>query len=176
MAYFGDYFEPYGWVHPCGAVGQNDLFGYKWAEINEMAEDLLGLAVNFPYLDLIAAVSGWNEISPARYEMLRKDKNAYQYYEEEDFMENIVMGIWLHNGTIEFINPELTAKLYEKYDTLYNDFDRRMFFPSYYSDFTPNAVNRELLRKCLNVYGINDVDRVIKDKIPLGSQHKLYQA
>lgn len=164
-----------GWVHPCGAVGQNYLFGYKWAEIREMASDMLDLAENFPYLDFIIAVSWWNEMSPKRHELMMDQyiekcirnnescNDASQYYDDEDFTENIELGIWVHNGMIEFINPKLATELYGEYDRLYDGIDRRIFIPGYYNDFAPQLINRDFFRKCLNVYGIDDTDRFSED-------------
>lgn len=159
---------PHGWVHPSGAVGLNDFFVYKWARISEMAEDLTLLAGSFPYLDMFIGVSCWDEMPSERWAMCHDSlyktyTHEYKYYKVNDFTDNIVLGIWLHDKTIEFVSSERAAKLYKEYDKLYADRPYEMFYPDYYKDYEPDTVNSEFIKKCFAVYGIDDPDKFIEN-------------
>ncbi|MCM1330152.1 MAG: hypothetical protein NC253_12010 [Ruminococcus sp.] len=147
--------RPFGWVHPGGEVGQNYLFGIKWPEIREMAEALTPLVHTFPFLEFIAGISWWNEMSPARYDLMYANKSD-KFYKDDDFTDNIEMGIWVHGGIIEFVNAKKAVKLYRKYDELYNGKDYRIFYPDYYKEIEKNSINRSFAEKCFKVHGIEN--------------------
>lgn len=154
--------EYHGWVHPNGIIAQNLCSGIKLPTLDEILADLVRIAAEFPYLDMIIAVSTWSELSPVCWNMLGEN-DAYKYYDDEDFAESLEMGIWVHNGVIDVVKPKLAAELYGEYDKLYDGIDKRIFFPDYYRDFAMDRIGRDFLRKCLNVYGIDSVNEFVED-------------
>lgn len=156
------YNEHHGWAHPNGMIAQNSCSGIKLPTLDEILETLADITVGFPCLNMIIAVSIWSEISPAQWDM-PFDSEEYKYYDDADFTKSIEMGIWIHDRKIEVVRPKLATELYEEYDRLYDGTDKRRFFPDYYRDFAMDQIGRDFLRKCLNVYGVDNTDGFIED-------------
>lgn len=159
------YLFPDGWICPGGEVLQNDHFQYKWATLREAAYDFIPLAYHFPFLEMITAVTYWNEVPP---EDLREEDHSLKYfkygkkdrrffkeepYDRSNFYDNIGMGIWLHDKRVEFIAPDRTAKLYREYDIFYKD-----------KQCSPFKEDRSLTEKCLKAYGIENTQEYFDRK------------
>lgn len=166
MSYFDvahTFNDHHGWVHPNGMIAQNYCSGIKIPYLNEILEDISYVAEAFPFLDMIVAVSKWDEMSPVRWDMMWDGNDNYKYYDDEDFTDSLEMGIWIHNRMIEVVDPKRAAELYNEYDRFYDGADRRMFFPNYYRDFAMGTIGTDFLKKCLSVYGIEDADGFIEE-------------
>lgn len=162
MSYFDiahAYNEHHGWVHPDGMIAQNSSSGIKNPIIREIMEDIYGVAENYPFLDMTVAVSKWDEICPAAYNL---PVDQWKYYDDGSFADSIELGLHIHDRVIEVVRPGRAAELYEEYDRLYDSADRRKFFTDYYREYAMNAIGRGLLEKCLDVYGITDTNAFIK--------------
>lgn len=162
MSYFDiahAYNEHHGWVHPDGTIAQNSCSGIKNPIIREILEDIYGVAEGYPFLDMTVAISKWDEISPAAYNL---PVDQWKYYDDGSFADSIELGLHIHDRVIEVVGPGHAAELYEEYDRLYDGADRRKFFTDYYRDYAMNAIGRELLEKCLDVYGITDTNAFIE--------------
>ncbi len=166
------YPEKYGWVHPNGIVGSNGITA-KYPNIQELIEEWTGYLTFFPYLDLVAAISSWNELSPRKWDILfarMKQRNhashyGYEYEEDKDFLEHLQIGIWVHDGKLEILNPERTAEKYMEYEAKYAEPDHRVYVPEYYSDFQPDIVTRDYLKRCIRAYGIEDAETFLQEKV-----------
>lgn len=162
MSYFDiahAYNEHHGWVHPDGMIAQNSSSGIKNPIIREILEDIYGVAEGYPFLDITVAVSKWDEISPAAYNLSYEEQ---KYYDDRCFAGSIELGLHIHDRVIEVVGPGCAAELYKEYDRLYDGADRRKFFTDYYRDYAMNAIGRGLLEKCLDVYGITDTNAFIE--------------
>lgn len=149
----------YGWCHPSGVVGSNAITT-KYPNITEFAEEMFSWAVSFPFLDLMIAVSDWNEDpywSEAPGYQGREQQDAYEVY--ADFTDNIQIGIWLHDKTVEFMNPKNAAKKYLEYAEKYEEKDPRIYVPDYYQDRNYFPCDEEYLSKCLELLNEDKVDK-----------------
>lgn len=57
------YPKGYGWVHTDGTIGGNAIT-QKYPTVIEFVQEWLVNLMAFPYLDLVIAVTGWDEVPP----------------------------------------------------------------------------------------------------------------
>lgn len=195
----------FGWVHPNGIVGANMTL--RWyaklkEDINRMtvprkelpelpllcAEQLAGecavYAKDFPFLELVIAVTDWNEEFPERKKQREQLGKAMEKGEisDEDFdmkSEELILtdlerdgfeaavsaGVWLHDGQVEIMTADRTREKYLEYEKNFEEADKRVYLPEYYSLIDDNAVTRDFLCSCIAAYGISDPDGYIRQKI-----------
>ena len=175
----------YGWVHPNGIVGMNDsVGGYyspSWNETRKepdtemLIEEWTMYAKCFPFLDLVVAITGWDQKCPKRQE--EHDKILADYndgkitleecwaaehestfidYERNGFEDAIQIGVWVHDGTVEILNAGRACEKYLEYERLYEEPYTRIYMPEYYKRFQPDFCGDDYLYKCLRAYGIAD--------------------
>ncbi len=149
------YPSPSGWVHPDGIIGINDITG-KYPELEELIDDLLILIHYFPYLDFVMAITSWDEIPPYLWKKLSELRN-HTYDDYPDFFDNIMIGFWVHNGTIEVMSPERTAIVYSEYDKKYGEKNQKIYCPEYYMDFQPDVISDDFVKRCYNAYGVDEI-------------------
>lgn len=155
----------YGWCHPSGIIGGN-LITDKYPEIDELLRDIVVLKYAFPYLDFVMAITNWDEVSPEKYllektvgyniEALRK----LNYMEFEGFLDSIELGIWIHDDTIEFMEPGRTRAKYEEYEAKYSEPNKDIYVPEYYEDHNIFTADLAYLKRCIEAYGL-DPDKVL---------------
>ena len=152
----------YGWIHTDGTVGGNAITQkYPTAEefIDEWSENLKA----FPYLDLVIAVTEWNEIPDDVWDAdddQRRDFEAAEY--DEEFLDAIMVGIYVHNNTVEIMSPERTREKYKEYAALYEDPNRDKYRSDYYDKHGIVQVDEAYLRRCLESYEL-DPDETLKE-------------
>ena len=152
----------YGWIHTDGTVGGNAITQkYPTAEefIGEWSENLKA----FPYLDLVIAVTEWNEIPDDVWDAdddQRRDFEAAEY--DEEFLDAIMVGIYVHNNTVEIMSPERTREKYKEYAALYEDPNRDKYRSDYYDKHGIVQVDEAYLRRCLESYEL-DPDETLKE-------------
>lgn len=166
----------YGWSHPDGTIGENAIT-QRYPNFGEYLCELLSWKLAFPYLDLMIAVSGWNE-NPSyrrdamdahwhkwytphglsdkdkRLERVERDRVVYMTF--SDFCENLEIGICTHDNVIEFLNPENAARRYRDYEAKYGAADPKVYVPEYYEDRGLLICDNAYLRRCLSDYGFTD--------------------
>ena len=129
----------YGWIRPSGKICINNIL-WKYPEIIEIIEDTTPLVHHFPYLDFIIAITGWNEVSPSKWEEINKRTfyTSEQYnnlelkgYSDEEFCNAIEIGVHVHNNKIEFLNPEDTIKVYKEYSNKYEEKGKNIYSTIY---------------------------------------------
>ncbi len=96
----------------------------KYPYIGEYVDDALFIAGRLPFLDIIIAVTGWEECPDFEWDRLsahdyEKD-GPFEFHEDEwDFENNIDIGIYIHGGNVEILNPEHARAVYTEYDKKY---------------------------------------------------------
>ena len=144
----------FGWCHPSGIIGGN-LITAKYPEIDELLRDIVVLKYAFPYLDFVMAITNWNEASPKKY--LLEEKAGYSiealrklnYMEFEGFLDSIEIGIWIHDDTIEFMEPGRAREKYEEYDAKYSELNKDIYVPEYYQDHNIFTADLAYLKRCI---------------------------
>lgn len=97
----------YGWIRADGTIGANATT-QKYPTVREFIEEWYKLLYAFPYLNLIIAVTGWNE-GPWGDETVS----------EEEFCKEVAVGIYVHDRKIEILNPPNTIAKYKGYNKRY---------------------------------------------------------
>ena len=171
---FSPNFYPHSiWVRPDGLVGMNGVTG-KYPEEEEFLASILPLKEAFPYLDLMIAVSDWNEIPDYLWDLMEKsheaaennDLDLYRQYHDEydrlhtsedypDFPEHIVYGIWVHDDKVELMAPTRAREKYLEYNSLYGGKNEAIFTMDYYEENNIHPVDFEYLCRCIRSFGLN---------------------
>lgn len=138
----------YGWIHADGTIGANATT-QKYPTVREFIEEWYKLLYAFPYLDLIIAVTWWNE-GPWDDEMVS----------EEEFCKEVAVGIYVHDRKLEILNPSDTIAKYTEYNKCYGTSPEK-FEREYYERYKTEQANPEYLRKCIEAYGL-DADKMLK--------------
>ena len=184
--------DKYGWVHPNGIVGLNAIM-QKYPNTQELIDEWTVIAKNFPFLDLVIAITDWDEICLERHtardeifgsrymdktiseeEFSRRwaDIDFIDFERDDTRRENfgetfesaIEIGVWIHEGIVEIMDHRRAYEKYIEYEHLYEESDARIYMPEYYGTFQPDIVTREYLRKCLRAYGVTDPEKLISER------------
>lgn len=146
----------YGWIHADGTIGANATTE-KYPTVREFIEEWYKLLYAFPYLDLIIAVTGWNE-GPWDDEMVS----------EEEFCKEVAVGIYVHDRKLEILNPSDTIAKYKEYNKRYGTppekFEREYYKRYKIERYKIEQANPAYLRKCIEAYGL-DADKKL-GKVP----------
>lgn len=134
----------YGWCHPSGIIGLNGITD-TYPELDELIEDMLALKCAFPWLDFVAAITNWDESPP---------------YKEADFLEAVEIGIWSHDGAVEFMGPRRAREKYREYEALYGGTNQEIYKPEYYMDHNILPADVSYLKRCIETYGF-DPDEIL---------------
>lgn len=143
--------QGYGWIHGDGTVGTNSIT-QKYPTVDEFIVEWYQKLLAFPYLDLIIAVTAWNE-GPDFDEVLS----------EEEFDREIQLGIYVHDRQLEILNRSETIAKYKEYDKRYGT-PAEKFVPNYYERHKITQVDLPYLKKCIEAYGL-DADKEIPPQI-----------
>lgn len=148
----------YGWVHIDGTIGANGITD-KYPEITEFVDEWFRILKCFPYLDLVIAITDWDE-NPYGTMALDYDCNfrrdhfwEYESY-DKNFYDAVVLGIYIHDKTIEILEPTATVKKYKKYVSLYEK-KRDIYFSDYYMMHDITQVDLPYLKRCIESYDLN---------------------
>jgi len=154
----------YGWIHVDGTVGGNAIT-QKYPNEDEFLEEWSEKLRAFPYLDLVIAVTMWNEL-PNDLWCVDEGEEGWRDFEsaeyEEDFLDAIEVGVYVHDGTIEIMNPERARAQYEEYAALYESENRDKYRADYYDEHRIVQVDEDYLQRCLEKNGL-DVEVWIKE-------------
>ncbi|HIQ98700.1 MAG TPA: hypothetical protein IAB23_03365 [Candidatus Scybalocola faecavium] len=152
----------YGWIHTDGTVGLNGItqtYPNAWEFVVEWLINL----TEFPYLDLMIAVTSWNEMAPEFWEKMWEqdssvDWDDVEYSYDKDFYSHIDIGIYVHENTIELLNPQNALRMYRKYEKLHEGQEREKYQTRYYQNRHIVQVDEAFLKKCFEKYGL-DVEK-----------------
>ena len=143
----------YGWIHADGTIGANATT-QKYPTVREFIEEWYKLLYEFPYLELIIAVTWWPE-GPWGDETVS----------EEEFCKEVAVGIYVHDRKLEILNPSDTIAKYTEYNKCYGTppekFEREYYERHKYERYKTEQANPEYLRKCIEAYGL-DADKMLK--------------
>lgn len=154
--------SPRGWCHPSGIIGVNNISG-KYPELDELIWEFKGYIQAFPFLDMIVAVTDWNEMPKYAWD-LDWDDPIRKKEEYPDFIENIQIGFWIHNGILEILNQDRAQRVYREYEAKYSEPNRDIYVVDYYSDNHIFPANYDYLRRIVAAYGLNP-DEYLKSYI-----------
>lgn len=148
----------YGWIHVDGTVGGNAIT-QKYPTVEEFICEWLTYLYAFPYLDLIVAVTYWDELPPdVMYDNSERELFHTAAYDER-FYEVVLVGIYVHDKKIEILNKQDAVAKFKEYDKLYGS-PREKFEPEYYEKNNISQVDMAYLRKCIESYGV-DADKAL---------------
>lgn len=153
---FGDFHYPsqYGWVHVDGTIGCNGIT-QKYPDINEFISEWFSNMRAFPYLDLVIAITNWDELPPYAWESISIPSYPYKKEVFPDFLKNIDCGIWVHDKVLEIMRPKRTVKKYVEYVKMYENKNKAMYLSDYYNDNGIVQADLGYLKKCIEAYGLN---------------------
>lgn len=147
----------HGWVHMDGTIGINDTCT-KYPEIYEFIDECSNMLRSFPYLDLVIAITNWNEVPDEAWKDFESDVSQKSLYEyegyDEKFYKAIDMGICIHDKTIEILKPADAVEKYKEYAAKYEK-SREIYCSEYYHDNNIYQVSLDYLKKCIESYGLN---------------------
>ena len=151
----------YGWCHVDGVIGENSTT-YKYPTMGEFFEDWIELLLEFPYLDLMIAVTDWyGRPDDCFYSSKNKNVRDFEAAEyDEDFYNHIQVGILVRDSTIQILKPDEAVVKYKEYDSLYGK-DRDRFRLHYYYDNNIYQVSADYLKRCIEANGFS-VEETLK--------------
>lgn len=148
------------WVHPDGTIGQNNMFGFKWAEVNEIMRDFVPLVSAFPYLDFFVGVSYYDEHLPEKEDWHLPE---WEEYQEKGFSCLIEYGIWIHDKTIEIVDKDTARKLYREYERLYEVSNKAIYETDYYTDKAFEELDWEYFKRAVESVNMPNAEEFLRD-------------
>lgn len=138
----------------------NDITG-KYPEEENFLCSVLPLKEAFSYLDLMIAVTDWDECPDYVRELLGEDfDSALSREDYPDFLEYIVYGIWVHDDKVELMAHARAREKYLEYNRLYGGADEAIFTMDYYKERNIHPADLDYLRRCIRSHGL-DPDEVL---------------
>lgn len=151
----------YGWIHVDGTVGSNGIT-QKYPTTKEFVLEWLSKLIAFPYLDLIIAVTYWDEGPPDYWvdywdsdnPIAEGRRNFERKENDREFYRAVNGGIYVHDHTIQIMDSTDTVLKYKEYDALYGK-NWEKFIPEYYQNNGIKQVDLAYLRRCIEAYGVD---------------------
>jgi hypothetical protein len=138
--------QGYGWVHEDGTIGTNSIT-QKYPSLTEMIVEWVRNLRFFPFLDLVIAITEWDECIPD--------------IEGCTFESGVILGLHVHDGMVELLDKHETLTRYNDYNEKYGSNPER-FENSYYEDNHIVQVDEQYLRRCIEAYGLNADEELSK--------------
>lgn len=150
----------YGWIHVDGTVG-GDAITQKYPKIEEFVDEWFKKLVAFPYLDLVIALTHWDELPPDVWDddAERALFNTAAY--DPQFYDAVLLGIYVHDRKIEILDKQAAVSKYKEYDRLYGS-PREKFAPEYYMDRDITQIDLPYLKRCISAYGLDADEELAK--------------
>lgn len=152
--------SPRGWSHPNGIIGENGITG-KYPEMDEYLWELTNYVKAFPFLNMIIAVTDWDEMPDYAWDLHWSDPIRLNH-DYKDFIDSIEIAFLLHNGVLEILNKERSQQVYKEYIAKYEEMDPMVYLNDYYSDRNLIPANYEYLCRLIAAYGL-DPKEELKD-------------
>lgn len=157
------YPQGYGWIHADGTIGNNSIT-QTYPELYEFIGEWFEKLRKFPYLDLVIAVTCWDELPNALWEDLgNKAKRREMELSDDLFFSGVVLGIYIHDKTLEILTPKKAIRKYKEYAKRYEK-NKEVYISEYYQENGIVQVDMPYIRRCLDSYGLN-ADVILK-KVP----------
>lgn len=158
------YPSPYGWCHPNGIIGINDITG-PYVETNDIVDELKKFVEAFPFIDMVIAVTdfdimpsyAWNKLFELKTHKVHKE---VFYMDYPDFIEHIKLGFWVHNSTIEIMNERRAKKVYIEYEAKYSEPNPDIYVTHYYMDNNIFLANYDYLCRLVTAYGLDPKEQL----------------
>jgi len=143
------------WLNPDGTIGGNANTGTKYPTMEEYIQEWLINILHYPYLNLVIALTDFNELLYDENYMLiyenGEEDDEFGYKDpqkaEELFYNNIKLGIYVHDKTVEILNAQNTERVYREYVLRYQKED-----PALYCRFK-ELLSEEYIAEGYKLYG-----------------------
>lgn len=156
----------FSWAHLDGTVGLNHYLALPFVSMKDILREWSGIAKAFPFLDLVIAITNWDEFS---YEAWAREEQAFNYkadsfYEidgrsyDEVFYEDVKVGLHVCNGEIELLDKETAVKKYKEYAEKYEGKLREKYQANYYQEVTTVHRSPEMLIQAIEEYGLDPAE------------------
>lgn len=153
--------QKYSWIHIDGTIGNNSIT-QTYPEMYQMIAEWLIKLMKFPYLDLVIGITCWNEMPNALWKDLsNKAKCREMELSDEIFFSGVVLGIYIHDKTLEILTPKKAIRKYKEYANRYEK-NKEVYIPEYYQENGIVQVDLSYARRCVEAYGL-DADKILKD-------------
>lgn len=143
----------FGWVHPNGLIGTNSLTGDKNPDYESFFAEALGYKLAFPYLDMMIAVTDWNEQPEYAWEAEDCDYIEVDDSSFYDFLEHLVYGVVIHDNVIEVIGPSKARAIYQEYVKKYGIEDTSRYVSAYGMKGTDKYDQEQYSKQCFVANG-----------------------
>ena len=149
-----------GWVNQDGIIGCNSIT-QTYPTVDEYITEWFIKLMVFPYLDLIIAITYWDEVNPDAWDEIAGDYRDFEMVEyNKEFYQAIIGGIYVSNGTIQILDSVAAVDKYKQYDALYGKgiptFRQVSREPEKFE-----RLDKEYMKRCIDAYGL-DTDAVLK--------------
>lgn len=151
----------HGWIHPDGTVGINSDTA-RWPKEMEFVCEWFNYLKALPYLDVVIAVTCWNNHNPrCDYEELKRDYTETAIFDEE-FYDAVDVGIYVHDKTIQILDKKEAVEKYKEYCRLYEK-DRYRYMEEHYNAL---LIDESYFKKCIESYGftLEDVFKKLRKR------------
>ena len=150
------YFDTWGWIHTDGFVGVNDIT-FKYPEDNEFIAEWVKYLAEFPFLDIMIAITYWDENPLKEWENCWDAGDKY----DKSFLRAITLGIYVHDNKVELLNSTDARARYIEYDVLYGSQKTRCSI-DYCSESGIYEADLGYVKKCIEAYGLNAEEELAK--------------
>lgn len=166
----------YGWCHPDGTIGHNGIT-QKYPELDELIDECTMWANEFNFLDLVILITTGEELTPWQYDKLKESwkiidlkkrvefDKTWQLQTPPDLFDCADIGVWVHDGEVEFLERTSAIKKYKEYVEKYEDKEEAIYSSDYYEHTKKGLIPVEYFERCLDGYGVmEDRKKELVDK------------
>lgn len=160
------YSDRWGWCHPDGFIGINDIT-FKYPEDNEFIAEWVKYLAEFSFLDIMIAITNWDEIPPEVWDKMSEDLfYTNDNWDADDtydglFLKSIYLGIYVHDNKVELLNSTDARARYIEYDALYGSQKARCSV-DYCEENGIYEADLGYVRKCIESYGLDADEELAK--------------
>lgn len=149
-----------GWCYPTGEIYEDGISLIKYPSVETFIGEMITFAENFAFLDMVIAVTNWNEIPDEEWDdidLYDEEGNWVDPYSK--YKEHIQFLLHLHNQMIDIYSKEDAVEKYEEYlsDLKITDSGFLDCKPVKNNNKLPNRV--EYFKECVRKHGL-DVEKI----------------
>lgn len=152
----------HGWIRPNGIIGGNSVTE-KYVEFDNIIGELLLLKSEFTYLDMVVAISIWEQVAPEYWDSYDDESLSSEEFNKRWLLEEYNQGFedaidilfWVHEDKIEVYQGEKAKQKYLEYESLYNTDNSEQFAKGYYEYYNVLPLNKEYIKRIADSYNIS---------------------
>lgn len=172
MLFANNHFPKYmGWIKPDGMVGGSGITD-KYPNAMEVLDNCYELTTNFDFLDMVIAITEWNEIPPEIWDGMYPDedeeneelereadrKHELELY--EGFEDAIEILFHINNKMISIYQGEEAKRIYREYNSEFSPEDEESCTAFYHTRRKTMPCDRAYLARCLENNGYNGEEEI----------------